>query len=255
MFTETDMYTIHLPDGSRDLRFEHGLSGLESDIATLRRTKLASRESLTDEDRLILVAFTAAMRSRTPRVRDHWAAQFTAVRERMDAMREVMRAKSPAERARTFIPPTGDAATRLSRSDVDALARNPIHMLLESAFEVQLPLLAQMQLTVVCTDDEPGFITSDHPCCWFDAQAHTRPPTLRGVGLGFPTVEVTLPVSPRQALFVSWVPTERYMTANAEMVDEINRRTRIGAAEHFVVSRNEVRPSWFNPGEPGREDE
>lgn len=60
-------------------------------------------------------------------------------------------------------------------------------------------------------------------------------------------MEVTLPVSPQQALFVSWVPTEPYTTANSETLDEINRRTRTGAQEHFVVSRKQGQP-WLAGG-------
>src|SRR6266851_4585058 len=42
IFTEKDLYTLKRPDGTRDLGLEHGLGGLESDFAKIRRTKLKS---------------------------------------------------------------------------------------------------------------------------------------------------------------------------------------------------------------------
>src|ERR1700704_3168622 len=44
LFTETDLYTIHLPDGGRDLRLEQGLCGLEASFSTIRRDYLAKRK-------------------------------------------------------------------------------------------------------------------------------------------------------------------------------------------------------------------
>src|SRR4051812_9275018 len=37
VFTETDLYTITLPNGARDLRLEHGLSQLEAAFVQVRR--------------------------------------------------------------------------------------------------------------------------------------------------------------------------------------------------------------------------
>ncbi len=47
IFRETDMYTIHMPDGSRDLRLEHGLNQLESMFSSIRIAKLDRGRVLT----------------------------------------------------------------------------------------------------------------------------------------------------------------------------------------------------------------
>lgn len=67
LFTETEMYTLRAPDGSRDLRFEHGLAGLEDAFAKVRAEKLLQGQPLSDPDRLVVFAFIAAMHSRTPK--------------------------------------------------------------------------------------------------------------------------------------------------------------------------------------------
>ena len=42
IFKETDFYTIEKTDGTRDLRLEHGLSGLESNFANIRKNNLGT---------------------------------------------------------------------------------------------------------------------------------------------------------------------------------------------------------------------
>jgi Protein of unknown function (DUF4238) len=63
IFKETDFYTIENADGTRDLRLEHGLSGLESRFAQIRRDKLDQRLPLEDEERTCLALFVAAAHS------------------------------------------------------------------------------------------------------------------------------------------------------------------------------------------------
>src|SRR5947207_3137056 len=71
LFAETDMYIITREDGSRDLRLERGLAGLESDFAALRRGTLAVGREPSPEERFILCAFIAAAQARTRAQRDH----------------------------------------------------------------------------------------------------------------------------------------------------------------------------------------
>lgn len=51
----------------------------------------------------------------------------------------------------------------------------------------------KMHLSILNTDDEVGFITSDDPCVWFDPEAYKRLPFYRSVGLGYRSVEVHCP--------------------------------------------------------------
>ena len=93
-------------------------------------------------------------------------------------------------------------------------------------------------------------ITSDAPCVWFDPEAYKRPFLYRAPGLAWPTIEVTLPVSPKQVLLMNHAGLNRYFKVPPHIVDELNRRTRGHADEYFVVQRNEARPIWYDLGTP-----
>jgi hypothetical protein len=66
LFRETDLYTISLPDGRRDLRLEKGLSGLEKDFTEIRKEFLEKRKELPFPRLLKLLAFVAVSHVRTP---------------------------------------------------------------------------------------------------------------------------------------------------------------------------------------------
>lgn len=65
IFAETDFYTIALPDGQRDLSLEHGLGTLEERFCRIRKSRIERREPLSDEEKVWVCAFIAAMRFRT----------------------------------------------------------------------------------------------------------------------------------------------------------------------------------------------
>ena len=73
IFHETDLYTITMPDGERDLRLEQGLSQLEGEFVKIRDSILAREQPFEARDHSILCAFIAATRARTPTNRDHLA--------------------------------------------------------------------------------------------------------------------------------------------------------------------------------------
>src|ERR1700742_4868924 len=86
IFHEADMYTIRRPDGGRDLSLEHGTAELEDIYAQLRDDVLEPRMPLDAEQRFLLCAFAAAMKMRTPVVRDHIGRQWNNVLTRAEDM-------------------------------------------------------------------------------------------------------------------------------------------------------------------------
>lgn len=250
IFTETDLYTVRTPDGSRDLRLEHGLSGLEAAFADIRKKTIEPRGELSEADRFMLTAFMAAMQARTLKQRDHWQGQFKGVVEQGERMMESIRRMSPAERKR--LPPSlgSGSSPRFSLAEVRSLAANPIPSLLYTAISGMGPLLYQMHLSIFCTTSDPGFITSDAPCVVFDPEARRRPFPFNATGLAFPTVEVTLPISPTRLALISHKQLRPYIDAPDAIVHELNRLNRGYANEKFVVSRDHTQPGWYDWGTP-----
>jgi hypothetical protein len=72
--------------------------------------------------------------------------------------------------------------------------------------------------------------------------------TLWGWGLVSPTLEITLPISPMQMLYISgglqfsgfYVPFE-----DPAIINNVNKRTRLHAHEVFVSDSSALRAKWF----------
>jgi len=249
------MYTLVGADGKRNLVLEHGLGQLESKFCIVRDTKLETRQRLNDDERLILCAFVAAMDARTTARRDHHKAQWGKSVELMDRMQEKIKNFTPEEREqarrRSRIEKTlSDNSVTLSGEEVRRIASQPVQEMLTATINTLAPRLLAMDMVVIETNTEPGFITSDNPCVWFDPEAYKRPPMFQTPGLGYETTEITLPISPNQMLIFRQKLRfpELYTLLPLNVVDELNRRTRFNAYEYFVVNSNTKKDWWFDSG-------
>ncbi len=66
--------------------------------------------------------------------------------------------------------------------------------------------------------------------------------------LMYESIEITLPVSADQIIFLNRKGFSGYLPASEKLVDEFNRRTRFNCAEYFVNNTQLTRPIWFDPG-------
>jgi Protein of unknown function (DUF4238) len=229
-FTATDKYTIRLADGQRNLVIENTLAKIEADFVGVLG-KVRSREKLSASDRARLCVFTAAMHSRTVSMGEHRKKQMSRLHE---VVVDSEQAKNlPAVRSL-------ETAKMVELAHQEAIA---------ASLEHESPLLFQMQMTILMTDDEMGFITSDNPCVWFNPSLHKMPPAYRSPGLGQLAIEVTLPLTPQHALFISHQRTPEYVEVDQALLDESNRLTRFACNEEFVSWKGQTRPSWFERGE------
>jgi hypothetical protein len=117
----------------------------------------------------------------------------------------------------------------------------------------ELLLLLRMRCTVLCSTSEIGFITSDAPVVWFDPEWHTKPPLYRSTSFSDPKLEITLPVSPGQALIfvhgdMNMGRPVEYLDISDHAVTEINRRTRFHCNKEFIVRTQITEPRWFDRG-------
>jgi len=251
IFHETDMYTIHHEDGSRNLVLEHGLSQLEAEFVKIRKDKIARGLPLDPREHILLCAFTAAAHSRTPSSREHIRKQWKHPLRVMNEMNEWLKtATSEEKRKATAISPSSLAEEPgLSYDQVKRLHDHPLQTALFSEIRVTTPLLRKLDMAILETQDSIGFITSDNPCIWFDPESPKRHPMYRSPALAYESIEITLPISPTQCLFLNRRGIRGYTEVKSSLVDELNRRLRFMSVQHFVVRRNLKRDFWFTPAE------
>jgi hypothetical protein len=257
IFYENNMYTLHLADGSRNLSIEHGLGGLENAFSELRKTKLAEHIPFTAEDKLVICAFIAAMHMRTRAQRNHWQSQLGDILQYADALHDAIMQMEPARRqeiGNLWFPSSRGQA--LSHQELKTLAESPLQQILIPCIPQETTMLMPLTLSILTTNAEPGFITSDAPCVWFDSEAYKRSFPHNGPGLAFDTIEITLPVSPQQMALLSRRPLRSYIRlTDDELVDELNRRTRFYCDEYFIVRCNVTKPIWFDLGQSPEPDD
>jgi hypothetical protein len=247
IFHETDLYTIHLPNGERDLVLEHGLASLENAFVKIRDSILSRRKGPTPAQRVMLCAFMAAAQARTPTQRDHLGGQWAQVLEQMEHMEDWAKTATPEQRRDASTLGQGSGPS-LRYEDVKRMAEKPMETWLMPQIEAATPLLAGLDFAVVECDRERSFITSDNPCVWFDPQWHTRPPLYQAPALIYPSTEITLPISPRQLIWLNRHGRSGYFSAGERPTEEFNRRTRFQCSEYFVSNSNRTKPEWFDPG-------
>jgi hypothetical protein len=228
-FTESDKYTIKLPTGQRELVIENTLGQIESTFVHV--LDLINKQRVLDDfQRANLCIFAAAMSIRTKYQEDNFGRFFSKIHELTLHL----------EHTHT-VPPRASLETGLFATYAHPIA---IAMTLE-----QLPhLFFQMNMTILQTDDDLGFITSDEPCVWFNPEAHKMPPFYRSPGLAQEKIEVTLPLSPKYMLFLTHSFKAGYLRIPTRAVDDLNRRTRAHSREHFVSWNGKTKPIWFHMG-------
>src|SRR3990167_196688 len=246
VFKQSDFYTMISDNGSRDLSLEKKLSEIESGFISLRRHKLDSMQDLTLEDRSKIIIFVSTMLHRTKSRRDCEQARWGYALELMDDLAERIR-ENPSY---TPLPrlDSADPNTRISNEDIRKTAKEPIQSILIPAAHVTAEILAKMDMHIVCAPEGFSFITSDNPGVIFD-------PLLSGEyhALGCPSIEVTLPISPKQLIIFflgdrSRSPEYAYTKVDGDCVCEFNRRTRHFCDEYFVSND---KSKWdFNPQPP-----
>lgn len=165
--------------------------------------------------------------------------------EKMKAMEEHLASMSPEQAAALppVVPPTDDS---VSMEDVEQIVAQPVQTSLVPAIETTSPIMAEMNLTLIWTRDEQGFITSDAPCVFFDPEVHSRPFPYNSIGFGYKTLEISLPLAPNVCGLFTWQELPARMDVTGPAVGELNRRTRFMCHEEFVNWRDEVDQYWFD---------
>jgi uncharacterized protein DUF4238 len=241
IFAESDFYTSHLPDGQRDLSLEHCLATLEGKFCEIRDTRIANREKLKTVEKLWLCAFMDAMHFRTRAQRNAFQKQWGHAHRMAEEIQRSLDAMTPEQR-QEYRPPRVLGETRgpsLTIDDAKVLANEPLQHMLLPAIAEDLPVLARMNLCIFTTEDDVGFITSDHPCVWYDPSRRRGQTALRAR-----TIEVTMPVSPNSLALLCWEDFPDYENLMPLGVDDANTLRQRACEEYFVVRRNATKSVW-----------
>jgi len=249
LFHEIDLYTIELSDGGRNLILEHGLAQLESEFVSIRKKKLDQQKPLAAVERALLCAFVAAARARTPAQRDHLQEQWDRVLAVADSIMEWAKTATPEQRRTASSLGSRWSKRSMTYDEIKALSEKPLQTSMMAYIGAETPLLTGLDMAVfTCLKGSPGFITSDNPCVWSDAEAYQRPPAFQSPALMYESIEITLPISPQQILLLNRRDLNGYFPAFEQLVDELNRRTRFNCVNQFVNNANFAKPVWFDPG-------
>ena len=217
-----------MPNGDRNLVIENTLGGIENQfVNVLGRIR---RRELTPRERAHLCLFTAAMHTRSIAVGEHWKKFYQGVHNQVVALEK-----------RRNAPP----AKSLETAD---MVKHAHPNLVESGVEVLAPMLSTMPMSILVTDDELGFITSDNPCIWNVPNAHRLPPGLRHPSLSQPNIEISLPLTPQHMLLISHRVYPFYVDVKQTTVDDANRLRWLDCTEEFVSWKGETRPYWLDTG-------
>lgn len=228
-FRANNRYTITMPNGDRNLVIENTLSGIENQFVSVLG-RIRRREQLTPLDKARLCLFTAAMHTRATAMGEHWKEFHQGVHNQVVALEKKRNA-----------PP----AKSLETAD---MVKHAHPYLVESGVEVLAPMLFGMPMSILVTEDELGFITSDNPCVRNVPNAHRLPPMLRHPSLSQPEIEISLPLTPQHMLFISHRVYPLYVDVKQTTVDDANRLRWLDCTEEFVSWKGETRPYWLDPG-------
>lgn len=239
LFAETDFYTIPLPRGGRGVELEQGLNQLETHFATIRG-KLAKHQLLDVRDVTQLLAFMVAMKYRTKAVRDHQRDQWGKVCELADSVRKQFADGRPS-------PPgyVSADAVPVDFEELEELKTRPTQQLLPLQIELTLPIFRSMDVAVCEVDEEPGLITCDNPVFVFEPELWKLPPSMRYENMMGDSVEITMPISPKQIILLNRKGVAGYCKSDRKALEEWNRRAVANAAEEVIANTKEKQDAWF----------
>ena len=249
IFVENDIYTIERDSGDRDLYLEHGFQELEDKFTRVRNLAF-NRKIWPDAEQMAwLFGFVASVQIRTQASRDHHRQQWANIRKRMEVQQQQDGTVSAAKRKAFELissPSSRGPERGITIEDVRAMEEQPIQNMVGPVITAAMGAFDRMHVAVLCTDDPTGFITSDQPCTWFDPEGYKLPPIYRNPGLANRTIEVTLPISPRQCLIITHSPDySGYIDVPQCVVDELNRRHIGHCKDNFISCRQGTKPVWF----------
>jgi len=239
LFLKRDFYTRTTQHGARDVAVEDELAEIEEAFVSIRDQVLANHLFPDEDERYLLCEFVAAMYARNEVQQANESAMWRKVLSAIDEF-----GRKRGEPLRTVRIGRWEDGVEVPVEEIEAHLRQPTPTSVFTHIQVQPPILMELDLMVLETEDPIGFITSDNPCIWVGT-VQDPDGSVREAGLAHPTIEVFLPVSPRQVLFMNRKGHRGVHSVPSNFVNGVNRNTCIGAQQHIVVNQNKTKSIWF----------
>jgi hypothetical protein len=237
LFSSPDFYTVYDSYGNRILELEHRLHEIENRFISLRRNKLQLHQSLTPEDRQVIAIFISTMFARTKRHEDE---QNQIWQEYLDLVETLPLGQ------KTLIKKTNEYM------QVQEFLKQPMPYHMFHFVNLTTPYLFKLNCAIYETDLIPGLITSDNPVLWFDPAVYNPNIPLTFFGIGSPTLNILIPISPKQYISLERNGPDGYIDLHtnpdteSELVDLMNNLTATNCDDFIVVARNTFKEQWFS---------
>ena len=230
IFKTPNLYTIW-DDTGRNLRIEQEFKHWEDDFLRVRKS-IEANGRCTDEDAADLYCFAGALAARPPHRIEFVKNQWASIAKKM---------RSIQINPDVAYPPTLSNGPSMDPVQVQELADNPMGTWFPEAIAGWINTISDLfGFEVLVNDTEHPFLTSDTPVViWHPPVANGRPFPR---GLGSPTCEITLPLSPRFALLFRHRKTKvaEFTRVTWERVFEINFRTITRARCNIISDRPDI---------------
>ncbi len=250
-FTENDFYTFFDPEGNRDLNLEQNLGRVENEFAKIRRTRLNHTRSLSDTEYLMICMFIASTYGRTKLFAAEWSDRATQVLQMGEKIVDrLSQATSDEDRKRLLnaLPYRSKGEGQvLTFEDMKRLQKNPTTELLPELVPTLSKLLMQFPYIILIAPPDIEYVTTDAPVVWFDPKSFMIPRPFGAGGLVSPTLEITLPISPQQLIFISsqLFVSGHYTAVDKSFVEQLNYRTMAFSHRFIIASHPIDGEQWF----------
>lgn len=181
--------------------------------------------------RLKLMLFVAALHARTLKMRDHHTAQWKR-------LLDIAERGAPEDGRIEWLDGTANPEdpSYIHVDDIRELVENPMPTTVPAGIDAETPLMMQMHARILCIKSETGFITSDSPVVWMNAEkAQSQEARFWGPSFIDKELEITVPLTPTRALLLRHgVPGLDYLDVPDKAIRMLNARTRHYANEETV---------------------
>jgi hypothetical protein len=240
ILVENHFYTVTLRNGEKSLFVEDSLANIEGAYAAIFESKISKDLFLTDDERVKVSIFLAALMLRTKPRREGMRSMFQQLKGSMEEWKKQFETMSP-EALRTAAAIPHSSGESISLDDVEGYLNN-----LEEEHSVSiltnLPETAQLIFNMkwsVWKNTDAGFVTCDDPLVLLrPASIKKYGPKAIGSqpGLVYKDVELTLPLSKDRLLLAGWIlEQDSYLPVENEIAQNINHRTITHSSERVIA--------------------